>query len=50
MGEQVATVPTSVPAGQAKEFETHPTFNDLKKAQGTLGWHYSVVAAKASAS
>ena len=47
IGEQVATIPTDVPAGQSKEFETHTRFKDLPKPKGTLGWHYSVVAAKA---
>jgi hypothetical protein len=50
LGEQVATVPTEIPAGQSKEFEAQTKFKDLPKAKGTLGWHYSVVAAKAKAS
>ena len=47
IGEQVATIPTDIPAGQSKVFQTSTKFKDLPKAKGTLGWHYAVVAAKA---
>ena len=47
IGEQVATVPTDIPAGQSKVFEASTKFKDLPKTKGTLGWHYAVVAAKA---
>ena len=46
IGEQVATIPTDVPAGQNKPFEAETKFKDLPKPRGTLGWHYSIVAAK----
>jgi|ERR1051325_10121319 hypothetical protein len=49
IGEQVANIPTEVPAGQSKQFETHTKFKDLPQAKGTLGWHYAVVGAKSKA-
>jgi hypothetical protein len=48
IGEQVATVPTSVPPGQASDIEAEAHFEGMPEPQGKLGWRYSVVGTKAS--
>ena len=48
IGEQVATVPTSIPAGEVRDIETQAHFEGMPEPQGKLGWRYSVVGTKAS--
>ena len=48
IAQDTAKIPTKIAPGQTAAFETAANFKDMPKAQGTLGWHYSVVDAKST--
>ena len=46
LGEDVAEIGTSVPAGQARDFQVDAHFGKMRPLHGKLGWHYSIVEVK----
>ena len=46
LGEDVAEIGTSVPAGQSRDFQVDAHFGKMRPPQGRLGWHYSIVEVK----
>ena len=48
LAEDVSTISANVPAGQSATFTAQPDFSHMPAPQGTLGWHYAVIATTAA--
>ena len=50
LARDVATIPAKVAPGQSVPFEYAPNLKDMPAAQGHLGYHYTIVAARSGPS
>jgi hypothetical protein len=46
LARDMATIPAKVAPGQAAPFEYTPNLSDMPTAQGHLGYHYTIAAAR----
>ena len=50
LARDVSTIPTKVLPGEAAPFQYAPNLSDMPPAQGHLGYHYSIAAARSDSS